>query len=484
VYSFSLNVLTQLQHEDTPDADSGAEQEWSAVPGRLGLSEWGVVVQDRWGRWRLGGFGDRVLVFGGYVGGLAHLPMFPLWVSRNQLRRPSVVALPVSQDADCPILHVDMDAFYASVSLLGYPELIGTPVVVGGEAGRGVALTANYEARELGVYSAMPMGKVRRIAPSVTVIPPDFQAYTNVSESVMSLLRSYTPAVELLGLDEAFLDVSGATRRSGSPARLAADIRHRVYDEQGVTCSVGVAGNKFVAKLASTLSKPDGMLVVPPGEVVGFLHPLPVSALWGVGEKTEAALTRLGLETVGDIAAVGVTTMQRAVGRAAGAQLFELAWGRDPRKVEPTEPDRSVGAEQTFPTDIEDPTVVLREILRLSEKVASRVRAQSYVGRTITLKVRFADFHTITRSKTLHSPTDVGQVIYTQARTLFEKLGLQRARIRLVGVRVTGLGEDQDTPQQLSFSDMRPGNREVDAAIDALTERFGKGIIQPARLLD
>ncbi|MCH9817239.1 MAG: DNA polymerase IV, partial [Actinomycetia bacterium] len=242
------------------------------------------------------------------------------------------------------------------------------------------------------------------------------------------------------------------------------------------------AGSKFVAKLASTLCKPDGLLVVPPNDVVGFLHPLPVSTLWGVGEKTEESLQRLGLRTVADIAATDPKVLQRVLGPAAGAHLADLAWGRDPRSVKTHEPDRSIGAEETFGTDIADPQIVLRELLRLSDKVAARLRAQDYVGRTVTIKVRFADFSTITRSKTLRSSTDVGKDIYDQVKRLYEALGLQRSRIRLVGVRISALTDTEATPQQLAIDEVGPGWRDAEQAIDRISARFGKGSVQPARL--
>lgn len=405
-------------------------------------------------------------------------------MSRNQIRRPKATALSSSDDAECVILHVDMDAFYASVSLLQYPELRGRPVIVGGAAGRGVVLAASYEARELGVYSAMPMGRARRVAPEAVVLPPDFERYAQVSASVMALLRSITPDVEVLGLDEAFLNIAGAKRRLGHPAQIAAEIRARIYDEQRVTCSVGVASNKLIAKLASTLSKPDGMQVVPPGEVIGFLHPLPVSALWGVGEKTEASLTRLGIRTIGDIAATDPPILQRVLGSVAGAHLADLAWGRDVRRVQTHEPDRSIGAEETFAADEDDQGVILRELLRLSEKVAARIRRQGYVGRTVQLKVRFADFSTLTRSRTLGASTDVGKDIYMQVRQMYEKLGLQRARLRLVGVRVSGLSDMAETPQQLVLGEDGPGRRDAEQAMDLIAERFGKGAIKSARLIE
>jgi DNA polymerase-4 len=403
-------------------------------------------------------------------------------MSRNQIRRPKLSPQTSFDDTDCAILHVDMDAFYVSVSRLERPELNGQPVIVGGGAGRGVVLAASYEARQLGVHSAMPMGRVARIAPQAVVIPPDFQRYSQVSASVMSLLRSLTPQLEVLGIDEAFLDVSGAQRRLGGAGAIGRTIRSRVFDEQGVTCSVGIASSKFVAKLASTLCKPDGLLVVPPNEVVGFLHPLPISTLWGVGEKTEESLQRLGLQTVADVAATDPAVLQRILGPAAGAHLADLAWGRDSREVKTHGPDRSISAEETFATDVEDPEVVLCEVLRLSDKVAARLRSQEYVGKTVTLKVRFANFSTITRSKTLRTPTDVGKDIYGQVKRMYTALGLQRSRIRLVGVRVSSLSDTDVTPQQMAIDELGPGWRDAEQAIDRISAKFGKGAVQPARL--
>jgi DNA polymerase-4 len=269
----------------------------------------------------------------------------------------------------------------------------------------------------------------------------------------------------------------------GPPAVIAEDIRSRVHDEQGITCSVGVASTKFVAKLASTNAKPDGLLVVPPDRVVAFLHPLPVGALWGVGEKTEEALLRLGLTTVGDIAHTPVDTLVRALGQASGSHLSALAWGRDPRPVEVPEAEKSIGNEETFPRDVDDPEVIRRELLRLSEKVASRLRQQGYAGRTVVLKVRFADFTTITRSRTLRSPTDVGREIYATASALLDALGLQRARLRLVGVRAEGLVDADEAPRQMLLDEPELGWREAEQAVDRASARFGRGSVRPARLL-
>src|SRR3954452_20429300 len=405
-------------------------------------------------------------------------------MTRRQLQPRGPLPERFGDDTGCPILHVDMDAFYASVELRSRPELVGTPLIVGGLGSRSVVLSATYEARAYGVHSAMPMMRARRMCPQATVIQPSHGLYDESSRGVMEVFRSITPLVEPLSLDEAFLDVAGAQRRLGTPRQIAELIRARVVDEQGITCSVGVASTKFVAKLASSRAKPDGLIVVPRDEVVSFLHPLPVGVLWGVGEKTEEALARLGLKTIGDIAHTPERTLQRALGHAAGAHLSALAWGRDDRSVVPHEPDKSIGAEETFARDVDDPKVVLRELLRLSERTAARLRATGHVGRTVSLKVRFADFTTITRAKTLREPTDVARVVYDTARGLYDALGLQRARIRLVGVRVEGLTIAGETPRQLAISGGDEEWRAAEAAADRAAARFGAGAVRPAALVD
>jgi DNA polymerase-4 len=404
-------------------------------------------------------------------------------MTRSQLHRPDQPQTGLGDDTGCTVLHVDMDAFYASVSLLERPELRGRPVIVGGGGTRGVVLSATYEARRFGVHSAMPMTRARRMCPQAVVVEPDHVRYSQVSDGVMEIFREITPLVEPLSLDEAFLDVAGAVRRLGSPTVIGELLRARVHDEQGITCSVGVASTKFVAKLASTRAKPDGLLVVPAQHVVEFLHPLPVGALWGVGERTEEQLTRLGLRTVGDLARTPAATLERALGTAAGRHLAALAWGRDPRSVVPHEPDRSVGAEETFGTDVDDPTVVRRELLRLSQRVGSRLRKAGYRGRTVSIKIRFADFTTITRSRTMRDATDVTRDIYATALDLYEALGLDRARLRLVGVRVEGLAEAEAAPEQLQLGAPEHGWRDADAAVDKAVRRFGRGAVRPAALV-
>lgn len=386
-------------------------------------------------------------------------------------------------DTGCTMLHVDMDAFFASVELIDRPDLHGLPVIVGGGGSRGVVLSATYEARRYGVHSAMPMSRARRLCPQAVVVGPDHHRYGQVSRGVMEIFSSITPLVEPLSLDEAFLDVSGAVRRLGAPAAIGQLIRDRVADEQLITCSVGVATTKFVAKLASGRAKPDGLMVVPQVETVTFLHRLPVGALWGVGERTEEALLRLGLRTVADLAHTPVDTLRRALGDAAGSHLHELAWGRDPRRVVAEHVEKSIGAEETFARDVDDPGVVVRELLRLSERVAGRLRAAGAVGRTVAIKVRFADFTTITRSRTLSEHTDVARTVYGVARELYQALGLDRARIRLVGVRVEGLVDAGSGHRQLALDERPQGWRDAERAADRASARFGPGAVRPASLV-
>ncbi len=404
-------------------------------------------------------------------------------MSSGQLKRGSGPTALGSDDTGCTILHVDMDAFYASVSLLQHPELVGQPVLVGGAGNRGVVLSATYEARALGVHSAMPMSRARRLAPNAVIIAPDYAAYSAASDAVMEVFRSVTESVEPLSADEAFLDVAAAIRRLGRPLAIAELIRNQVHDEQGITCSIGIAANKFIAKMASSRCKPDGRLLVPSGQIVAFLHPMPVGALWGVGEKTEERLHRLGLRTVADIAATPVPTLVRAFGPALGKHLHELSWGRDQRSVVAQVRERSIGAEETFRTDVDDHDLVRAELLRLADKVAVRMRRAGMVGRTVQLKVRFADFTTITRSSTMRDATDVGHEIYRAAVRLYDALGLQRVRLRLVGVRMEHLTDRSGTAEQLLLDAPENGWREAETALDRVRARYGPTSVQPARLL-
>ncbi|WP_433529195.1 DNA polymerase IV [Micromonospora sp. CA-263727] len=389
---------------------------------------------------------------------------------------------PDADDTGCPILHVDMDAFYASVEVRHRPELRGRAVVVGGVGPRGVVSSASYEARRYGVRSAMPTMRARALCPHAVFLPPDFTRYTAASRAVMQIFRDVTPLVEPLSLDEAFLDVAGARRLFGGPAAIARRIRERVAAESGLTCSVGVAPSKFVAKLGSTRAKPDGLLVVPATRVLDFLHPLPVAALWGVGERAEQALRRLGLRTVGDLAEAPVGMLHTALGEAAASHLHELAWGRDPRRVSPEQVEKSIGAEVTFDVDVDDPTEIRRTLLALAEKVGARLRGAGQVGRTVSVKVRMADFRTVTRSRTLDVPTDVAREMFDTVWSLYTALQ-PGERIRLLGVRAESLSAADETPRQLTLGAPERGWREAEVAADAAAARFGRSVIGPASLL-
>lgn len=389
----------------------------------------------------------------------------------------------MSEDV-CTVLHVDMDAFYVGVELRERPDLVGVPLVVGGD-GRGVVLSASYAARRYGVRSGMPTSRARRLVGDLVVIPPRFSRYSEVSAGVMAIFRSLTAQVEPVSLDEAFLDVGGARRRLGPPRAIAELIKARVADEQGIMCTVGGATTTSLAKIASAQGKPDGLLLVPPQKVVSFLHPLPVGALWGVGAQTETRLRHLGLSTVGDVARVPRTTLARAFGPAQARQLVDLSWGRATHPVaayvEPAE--RSIGSQRTFAHDLDDPDLMRRELLRTAVGVAARLRAAGQRGRTVVLTVRFADFTTITRSRTLRDHTDIVPEIYAAACSALDSLALQRARVRLLGIRVSGLVGIEQTTRQLALDDREHGWVEAERAVDRAVRRFGPGAVRPAALV-
>ena len=381
------------------------------------------------------------------------------------------------------ILHVDMDAFFASVEERDNPALKGKAVVVGTGV-RGVVSAANYEARKFGIHAAMPVGRAKRLAPHAIFVPPNMSRYSEVSSHIMEIFRSVTPLVEPLSLDEAFLDVTGAKRLLGDGREIAKQIRAKVEASEGITCSVGIATTKFIAKLASGRCKPNGMLEIASDRVLEFLHPLPVNAIWGVGPKTNEELQKLGLRTVADIANTPRQTLIRALGEAAGASLYELAWGRDYRDVEPEEVDKSISAAETFDTDTEDQEIVLRELLRLTEKATYRMREKDFSARTISIKVRFADFKTISRSKTVPLAISATHEVFEVVKALFLGLKLDRARIRLVGVSLDGLEDGIDASEQLVLGERENGWRQATAAMDKASARFGQGSVRPARLID
>jgi len=378
------------------------------------------------------------------------------------------------------ILHVDMDAFYASVAERDDPSLRGKAVVVGAGA-RGVVLSANYAARKYGIRAAMPVGRAKRMAPNAIFVTPDHQRYSEVSAKVMEIFDSFTPLVEPISLDEAFLDVTGARKLLGTGREIAVEIRRQVEASEGITCSVGIAPSKFIAKLASGHCKPNGILEIPADRILNFLHPLPVNAIWGVGPKTAETLERLGLRTVADIANLPRATLIRALGQASGASLYELAWGRDYRDVTPNEPDKSISAAETFAQDLDDPEEILREFLRLTEKAAARLREKDFYAKTISIKVRFADFSTVSRSKTLPLPIDSTHDIYEIVKALYLALNLDRARLRLVGISLDNLSEA--APEQLLLGARERGWREAETAIDQAKLRFGGGSVRPGRLI-
>lgn len=401
-------------------------------------------------------------------------------MSKQDGRSRQVTTAPVDDPA-ATILHVDMDAFFASVELLERPDLLGRPVIVGHRGARSVVTAATYEARKYGVNSAMPMSIALRRCPNAVVLEPHFERYTHYSSTVMALCRDLTPLVEPMGIDEAFLDVAGARKLLGTPFEVATLLRTRVFDETGLRCSVGIAATKFIAKLASGRSKPDGVLVVPLADTLGFLHPLPVSSLWGVGSKTEEQLARLGLRTIGDLAHAPLATLQRSLGDAAGSKLHDLAWARDPRTVTPEHLEKSVGHEVTFEHDVTDPVVLRRELLRMSDQLAVRLRRAGLVGRTVVLKLRFGDFTTITRSHALPEPTDLGRRIYDEVTRILDAVGKPEARIRLVGVRMEQLSPAGGASAALW--ETNEGWREAEQAMDAVAARFGRGLVRPAALM-
>ena len=380
------------------------------------------------------------------------------------------------------ILHVDMDAFYASVEERDDPKIKGKAVVVG-VGRRGVVSAANYEARKFGIRAAMPIYKAKALAPHAVFIAPNMARYTEVSEQVMAIFRDVTPHVEPISLDEAFLDVTGARRLLGSGIEIADQIRKRVEKDLGITCSVGIAHNKFIAKIASGHCKPNGVLEVDPEKMLEFLHPLAANEIWGVGPKTNELLEKMGLFTIADIANTPRSTLIRVLGQASGASLYELAWGRDYRDVITEHAEKSISASQTFDVDLYQPEEILKEFLRLTEKSADRMRAKGLAANTISIKVRFADFKTISRSKTLDLPTTGTQEIFEVAKSLYLSLDLDRVLVRLVGVSLDSLVENDDVTQMV-LGERTSSWQQADRAIDRVKAKFGSGSLRPARLVD
>ena len=392
------------------------------------------------------------------------------------------------------ILHVDMDAFYASVEIVRRPELRGKPVIVGGAGQRGVVAAASYEARVYGIHSAMASSQARRLCPDAVFLPGDHAHYAQVSKRVMAVFRSFTPLVEPLSLDEAFLDVTGSQRLHGSPPDIARAIRREVYDRERLTCSVGVAPNKFLAKLATEEAKPQpslagpvlgpGVRVIEAPEVQEFLDALPIRAIWGVGPATAARLDRLGVATVAELRMIPVETLVSSLGKAHGQHLWELARGIDERSVVSSQAAKSVSHEETFAADIFESDRLDVEAVRMADAVGNRLRQANRRGRTVTIKVRFGDFQTITRAATLPSPTDSGTVIAREAKRMLAQVD-PTPGVRLLGVGVTGIAKETDG-EQLTFDDLASGDaewREAEDAIDVIRDRFGTEAIGPASSL-
>jgi DNA polymerase-4 len=380
------------------------------------------------------------------------------------------------------ILHVDMDAFYASVAEKDNPKLKGKAVVVG--AGRrGVVSAANYEARKFGIRAAMPVYKAKALAPHAIFISPDMARYEEVSRSVMSIFHDITPLVEPISLDEAFLDVTGARRLLGDGQTIAKLIRARVEQKEGITCSVGIAHNKFIAKIASNQCKPNGLLEIDPERVLDFLHPLAAKEIWGVGPKTNEQLAKMGLQTVGDIANTPRSTLIRVLGQASGSSLYELAWGRDYRDVEIEHIEKSISSSETFDQDLDSQEEILKEFLRLTERSVERMREKGFAAGTISIKVRFTDFKTISRSKTVDLPITGTQEIFEVVKNLYLALNLEDVLIRLVGVSLDSLVEDEEI-NQMVLGQRSSGWQQADKAVDRIKNKFGSASLRPARLVE
>lgn len=385
-----------------------------------------------------------------------------------------------ADDSGTGILHVDMDAFYAAVEVLDDPSLKGKPLIVGGVEGRGVVSSASYEARRFGVRSAMNMAQALRLCPTAVTVTPHFERYLAMSAQVMRIFHDVTPLVEPLSIDEAFLDVRGARRLWGSPGEIARALRRRVREETGLTCSIGVAATKHVAKMASTISKPDGLLIVAADRTEDFLRPRSVRALWGIGPKSAEALEARGIRTIADILDTPRGVLDRALGGAMGERVWQLSRGMDAREVDTERVEKSIGHEETFHSDTDEPTILRSELRRLADRVGARLRSNGWEARTISIKIRFSDFTTLTRSQTLTEPTAVGQRIGEAALGLFDALD-RPLPIRLVGVRAEKLRPSGGG--DLALWDDDEEWRRVESALDDAAARFGRGAVTRATLI-
>jgi DNA polymerase-4 len=379
------------------------------------------------------------------------------------------------------IIHLDMDAFYASVEVLDNPALQGLPVIVGGSSDRGVVSAASYEARAFGVHSAQAIAIARRLCPQGIFLPVRMSRYAEISEQVMDIFRQYTPRVEQISVDEAFLDVTGCKGLFGSAVDIAGMIRRRVWEEIGLTVSAGVAGCKLVAKIASDLNKPDGLTVVPHGLEAEFLAPLPIKRLWGVGKKTLPTLNLLGVRTINDLTRFPLDFLEKKFGKQ-GRHMYFCARGIDERQVECSHGTKSIGNEETFDRDVTDPRQIRKELLRLATRVGERLRRHHFTGRAVTLKVKYHDFITVSRSLTMARPTNDSHELYQAVLSLLPKTMAGAKPVRLVGIAVDQLREDS-LPRQLDlFAGKQTGRKELNRAIDQINNRFGPLTIKPAAL--
>jgi len=380
------------------------------------------------------------------------------------------------------IIHIDLDAFFVAVERLDDPSLIGVPVIVGGRPEmRGVVSSASYESRAFGVHSAMPTAQALRLCPQAVLVSGNRRRYVEMSDRVLAILAEYTPLLEPVSIDEAFLDITGTERQYGTSGQLAHTLQDRIEAELSLSASLGAASNKLVAKIASDFRKPHGVTVIPAGEEAAFLAPLPIRQLWGVGPVMARELARLGVQTIGDLAAISPATLRGHFG-AQGEGLWRAAHGIDDRPVIPEQEAKSLSREETFAHDIGDATVLRRELLRLSDAVASRLRRHNLQARTVTIKLRYGDFTTLTRQVTLAEPADTASVIYAQALALFEATWNRRQPVRLLGVGATGLC--QQARQLRLFEQQAARQAQLDSALDRIRARFGEGAIQRASLLE
>ena len=377
-------------------------------------------------------------------------------------------------------LHVDMDAFFVEVERLREPNLVGVPVIVGGLGRRGVVAAASYEARALGVHSAMPIGEARRLCPHGRFVAPDHGRYGEVSDRAFAVFRSFTPLVEGLSVDEAFLDISGLRLHYPRPRAVGEALRGEIRRQLGLPASVGIAAVKFISKLASDAAKPDGLLQIDAGSELDFLHPMPVRRLWGVGEATHATLESLGVATIGDLASLPEGILVKRLGSSLAAHLSLLAAGKDPREVTPGGDAKSISVEQTYDRDLESGDEVERSLLWLCSRLAARLHRAGMAGHTLTLKVRYGDFETITRSETVSEPMAAGAELWDEARALLERAAIGGRGIRLLGVGVSGL-VDGSAPRQLTLDS---GSRSLAAeTVEKVRERFGEHSVLPASLI-